>query len=381
MSRATSKGKIYFEHIDVIRFVAALLILILHTYEAWNGWYTDFHMEYSGLLGKLLDEGGGINQLVKNAGIGVDIFFLISGFLITYLLLEEKKHTGTIHIGKFFLRRSLRIWPVYFLLIIVSPFLVSWLNTSSPNYIYNCFFLGNFDIINTESWQFPFAHFWTICIEEHFYLVWPFIIYLFPVKKLLYAFGCLFLMSICFRLWAYSSMEYSWFTLHVHTLSRIDVLILGAVGGFYYSQKPFEFRLNWIIRWLLFALLIFILSITPLYEWKSLFSAGFKKYLSIGILTILLLDFNFNKHLKHILPAKSVIHYLGKISYGLYMYGNILLLLIIEKIVWRIGTINFWGFLFIKLFITIIVSILSYELFEKRVLKINRRLRSVNVDR
>ncbi len=109
MSRATSKGKIYFEHIDVIRFVAALLILILHTYEAWNGWYTDFHMEYSGLLGKLLDEGGGINQLVKNAGIGVDIFFLISGFLITYLLLEEKKHTGTMHIGKFFLRRSLRI--------------------------------------------------------------------------------------------------------------------------------------------------------------------------------------------------------------------------------------------------------------------------------
>jgi peptidoglycan/LPS O-acetylase OafA/YrhL len=124
-------------------------------------------------------------------------------------------------------------------------------------------------------------------------------------------------MSICFRLWAHSSIEYSWFTLHVHTLSRIDVLILGAVCGFYYSQKPFEFRLNWIIRWLLFALLIFILSITPLYEWKSLLSAGFKKYVSIRILAVLLLDFNFNKRIKHLLSSKSVIHYIGKISYGL----------------------------------------------------------------
>lgn len=381
MNKLDNDGKIYFEHLDVIRFFAALMIILLHSYEAWNGWYGKVGILSGGTYKTLTTGGKFIDQFIRNLGIGVDIFFLISGFLITYILLEEKKRFETIQIKKFIIRRTLRIWPLYFLIIGISPFLVNMLDAKTPNYLANIFFIGNFEILHSKSWTYPFAHFWTICIEEHFYLIWPFIILFVPNKKLLATFACLIFVSITFRLYTASYNPNSWHTLLLHTVSRTDILVVGAIGAYFYSHKPFSFKLNKAIRILLFTMLIISLSLEPVVRWNTLFLAGFRKFFYMGIIAILLLDYNFNPRFKHLLPNKSFIHYLGKISYGIYMYGNILLLIIIKKIMWAFEIRNIYVFFTLVISLSILIPVISYELFEKQLLKLNKRFRVIKTDR
>ena len=381
MNKSIIQDKIYFEHLDVVRFIAAFMIIILHSYEAWCGWYGEVGILSGGTYKELTTQGKFFDQFIRNLGVGVDIFFLISGFLITYILIEEKKRYKTIQIKNFIIRRTLRIWPLYLFIIGITPFLVSWLDSETPDYLANIFFIGNFEIIDSKTWTYPFAHFWSICIEEHFYLIWPFIILLVPNKKLLASFGILIFLSISFRLWTSYSMEHPWYTLFLHTLSRIDVLVIGAIGAYFYSKKPFIVKLNRTTRILLLCVLIISLAIEPIVLWDTPFLAGFKKFFFIGIIAILLLDYNFNPKFKHFLKKKSIIHYLGKVSYGIYMYGNILLLIIIKKIMWEFQINNMWVFFLIVTCLSLIIPILSYELFEKQILKLNKRFRVIKTER
>ncbi|MCF8297217.1 MAG: acyltransferase [Saprospiraceae bacterium] len=381
MEKTKHSDHIYFEHLDVVRFVAAFMIVIVHSYEAWCGWFGQLGILTGGTYKELTKNGIYVDQFLRNMGIGVDIFFLLSGFLITYILLEEKKRHHRVHIGKFLIRRTLRIWPLYFFLIIITPILILWVDSPAPNYLANIFFVGNFEIIQTEQWIYPYAHFWSICIEEHFYLVWPFIIAFVPKKRLILVFTILILTSILFRIYSGATMQYPYFTAYLHTLSRMDVLVMGAVGAYFYSENPFIFNLNKSVRIALIFLLILALSLEPIGLWNSLFSIGFKKFFYIGIIAVLLLDFNFNNSFKHFLPRKSIIHYFGKISYGIYMYHNILLLVIIKKIMWHFQIHNIWAFFLISFSLCIIIPIISYELFEKHILKLNRKFRIIKTDR
>lgn len=373
---------IYFPHFDVIRFLAAMMVAFAHTYEAWNSWF--------GKVNKLLDSnhtdyswwGKLINQFIYNMSFGVEIFFLISGFLISYILLEEKKQIGTINIPKFMLRRAFRIWPLYFFLIIISPYIVAWIDsTPSPSYISQIFFIENFHTIGTKQWIYPFAHFWSICVEEHFYIVWPFVIAFTPLKKILPVLFSLLGISILFRIYIALFYDVPWFTLYLHSISRIDVLIIGAIGAYIYSQKPFTFKLKKWMRITLLILFIYIVSISPIFLWENWFMAGFRKYFYIIIISILLLDYNFNPYFKHYLKPKSIFHYFGKVSYGIYMYSNILLPIIIKKILWPFGISNMWIFFFLSISITLLVSIISYEILEKPFLKIGKRFSIIKTNR
>ena len=374
-------NRIYFEHLDVIRFVAAFMIIILHSYTSWVAWYGQLGFLSGGTYQELTTLGEFADIFLRNMGIGVDIFFLISGFLITYILIEEKKRFGKIKIKDFMIRRSLRIWPLYFFLIAITPFLVSWLDTTSPDYLPNILFLNNFQTIKTEVWTYPFGHFWSICIEEHFYLVWPFIIAFVPNKRLMPVFIFFIVFSILFRLYSAITLEDTWHVLYLNTLSRMDVLVIGAIGAYYYSIKAFNFRLNKWVRYALIFLLIMALSIEPVELWTNYFQASFKKFFTISIFSILLLDYNFNSNFKHILPVKNVFRYLGKISYGIYMYSNIIILIVIKKFMWTFNSSNIWFYIFLIVSLSIIIPIISYELVEKHILKINKRFRRVKTYR
>jgi len=373
--------RIYFAHLDVIRFIAAFMIVILHAYEAWVGWYGEVGLLSDGTYEELSFFGKFIDRFLRNLGMGVDIFFLLSGFLITYILIEEKKRFSKIDIKNFIIRRTLRIWPLYFALIAASPFIVDWVNSPSPNYLPNILFINNFEGIKTQEWTYPFAHFWSICIEEHFYLVWPFIIAFVPNKRLMPVFLSLILLSISFRLYTSYTMEYPWYTLYLHTLSRIDVLVIGSIGAYYYSIKPFNFKLLPSIRYSLLAILIVSLSIDTVELWDTHFLAGFKKFFYIGIISVLLLDYNFNPNFFHLLPKKSIFHYLGKVSYGIYMYSNIIVLIVIKNIMWTYSIRNLWIYLSLNIGLSILIPIISYELWEKHILKLNKRFRVIKTDR
>lgn len=374
-------NRIYFEHLDVIRFVAAFMIIILHSYASWVAWYGQMGFLSGGTYQELTSFGKYVDIFLRNMGIGVDIFFLISGFLITYILIEEKKRFGKINIKDFMIRRSLRIWPLYFFLIAITPFLVSWLDTPSPDYVPNILFLNNFQTIKTHLWTYPFGHFWSICIEEHFYLVWPFIIAFVPNKRLMPVFIFFIVFSILFRLYSAITLDDTWHVLYLNTLSRMDVLVIGAVGAYYYSLKAFNFRLNRWVRYALIFLLILALSIEPVELWTNYFQASFKKFFTISIFSVLLLDYNFNSNFKHILPGKNIFRYLGKISYGIYMYSNIIILVVIKKFMWTFNSSNIWFYIFLIVSLSIIIPIISYELVEKHILKINKRFKRVKTYR
>ena len=381
MTESKSQNTIYFQHLDLIRFLAAFMIVILHAYEGWKGWFGEVGFLSNGTFTTLSPVGSYVDQFIKNLGIGVDVFFLISGFLITYLLLEEKKQNSKINIGFFMIRRSLRIWPLYFLLVALAPLIVKWTASGHPNYLANALFVGNFEMIQSQSWTYPFAHFWSICIEEHFYLFWPFVIAFTPIKKLLYVFGGIVLVSVGYRLYTFYYLDAKWFNLFLNTLSRIDVLVIGAIGAYFYSKNKIEFSLRPIIRIVLWIILISYLCWDSFVLWDSALTAGFKKYFYLAIVSILLLDFNFNQRYKHWLPAKSIVHYFGKISYGIYMFSNIIQLIVIKNIMWPMAWGNMWVYFGLVIGLSLVIPIISYELVEKPILKLSKRFRVVKTDR
>jgi peptidoglycan/LPS O-acetylase OafA/YrhL len=373
MSETRTTERIYFPHLDVTRFIAAFMIIILHGYEAWTGWFGQIGSFSTGDYKTLSKFGQYPDRFIHNMGMGVDLFFLLSGFLITYLLLEEKKVFGKIDLKRFYVRRILRIWPVYFLIIALGPMLVNWVEFQPPDYWPNILFWNNFHAIRIHDWPYPFAHYWSVCIEEHFYLVWPFVIMLIPRKHMLTTFIALICVSIGYRTYAYFGSDAPFFPLFVHTLSRFDVLVLGAIAAYFYAEKPFHFKLGTWLRLMLWAVLLLALFVDNTTDWSSAFAALFKKYFYMGIIGVLLLDHNFNPNYPHWLKQNSFVHYLGKISYGIYMYGNLLYPIIVKRIMWEHHSTNLYLFAGLVLCFSILVPIISYELIEKPFLRLKSR--------
>ena len=108
--------KIYFSNLDAIRFIAAAMVFLGH---GLRNAYIYLPIQ-NNFIGKFLN-------LISKAGTGVSIFFVLSGFLITYLLISEFELNARISIKKFYIRRILRIWPLYFAVVIFSFFLYPFL--------------------------------------------------------------------------------------------------------------------------------------------------------------------------------------------------------------------------------------------------------------
>ncbi len=166
--------KVYFKNFDGIRFFAALMVLLQHSY--------GFKKGYS-------DAGPFLSRCFEDTGrMGVNLFFILSGFLISYLLLVEKDTTGTVSYRSFYLRRILRIWPLYLgyglVLTFLSPYVAQHLglgnDTDVPtmfmNLLFLLFFSVNIQIAFIGSNRGMFEISWSVCIEEQFYLIWPLLI-------------------------------------------------------------------------------------------------------------------------------------------------------------------------------------------------------------
>ena len=132
---------------------------------------------------------------------GVDLFFTLSGYLLTSLLLREREQTGGINVKAFYVRRSLRIWPLYYF-VLIFVLLLSLLPasiTSAPplivdpfapmplrTYFFMALFLFNFNFANHASTErLPFMiNLWTISVEEQFYMFWPWLVRYIPRRRL-----------------------------------------------------------------------------------------------------------------------------------------------------------------------------------------------------
>lgn len=376
---------VYFKNLDILRFVAAFLVVIAHAYEGWCGWFNKpGFMTVNGNYKDFTFWGEHLDIAIKNGGFGVDVFFLISGFLITYLLITEKEKLNRIDIPKFFIRRAFRIWPAYFLLIAATPFLLYLTGNKSPDYLPNLLFYNNFHAIHIsafqDAWQYPFAHLWSICVEEHFYLVWPFIIAFIPLKHLRNTFAILIVFSICTRVF-FVLKGYPYLDLYLHTFSRIDILVLGALFALHFKEHGFTWKTSKLFRIALYVTFLLVYFLEPVYQYDTLFAAAVKKYFYCAIVGFGMANFIFNPNPLFKVPFEKVFNYLGKISYGVYLFSNVLIPIIVQKFMWKFDSQNMYLYFFLNIALTILISAIVYELFERQLLKIKKRFEVIKTTR
>ena len=210
------------QSLDVLRCVAILLVLGRHLdyYPLWSriGW------------------------------IGVDLFFVLSGFLVSGLLFHEFKEHGKINFRRFILRRGLKIWPAFYTYILITAALVAFIQHYRAGafpwrqFITTSLFLRNYFPNDSRF----FDHIWSLAVEEHFYLILPLVLFILLVsrnhsKKLFATIPFIFVITsaVCLALRVFTQPlgTYYWTT---HT--RIDSLFAGVTVGYFYHFKPRWFQ-------------------------------------------------------------------------------------------------------------------------------------------
>lgn len=339
---------IYFPSLNGLRFFAALSVIISHFYS------------YKVLAGHY----------------GVVLFFTLSGFLITYLLLEEKEKTGNISIKKFYYRRILRIWPLYFLIIILAPAIAIFFNSSDfcftnfykalplflffmPNIAYALGLkIGLIDVL------------WSIGSEEQFYLFWPWIMKYSKRETLLKTYTLIilffllapYILSILNKT-CFPNNDFIFFSKKILYRMGFNSMATGAIFAFLYKFKRnyLKFFYSSIVQFLsLSMILVFWVLNVNIPAPDQIFSLLF---------SIIIINLSTNKNSLFSLENR-IFNYLGKISYGLYVY-HIISFFICGKLFIGIKISNHFLFL-IGLLLTILLSTFSYYFFEKKFLKIKQ---------
>jgi peptidoglycan/LPS O-acetylase OafA/YrhL len=358
-------NRIFFKNLDILRFIAFILVFISHL--------------------NIKTSSNFINHFYNKLGaIGVDFFFVISGFLITYLLFYEKILFGKIEIKSFLLRRLLRIWPLYFLVLFfdLAYFLFTSDKAFDLNFLFYPFFLGNIDrIINDLSTTGKFIDLnvlWSIAVEEQFYLIVPFVFFFIIDQRNIFYFFLLFhLAVIVFKIFIIhyandTSLAYR--NLQFNPFSSFDAISIGCLVSYLAHYKK-HFLLKIINLKTICLAVFFSVVIILLIYFDYLFNEN--KYIcEVLIIEILIFIFSiiilFNCFKKDNDNTEGSIfinmfNFLGKISYGLYIYHFIVIFFVSKYI-----TENYLVAIF-SLVITILVSVFSFNYFEKPLLNLKKK--------
>lgn len=353
---------IYRKHLkglDTLRAIAAIIVV-------WG------HIE-------LFKKERGIQNLIDNGfylpsgHLSVILFFVISGFLITYLLTLEKKRTGTIKLKNFYLRRILRIWPLYYIVLIISFLLFKAVYSSETIFLSFTIFPNVAHALDAGWPTSP--QIWSIGVEEQFYILWPLIFMILPSKRIpgfLILFFIIYTMlptGLLFLNNQYLGKEtLSHFVHRFFYGSKFNALSMGALFGFLFAEKKKYLSLfkNDLVGYVAIILVIFLW--TSGFEIKYYNDELFSILFSISILKIVS---DPKIHLDNI-----VFRFIGKISYGIYMYHWIVLLLAFQFIspwgnAWLFN-IYLYGFVF---GMTFLISWVSNYSIERYFLKMKEKFR------
>ena len=322
--KTQESNKEYFGYLDGLRFLAFFAVFYAHTGSIF----------YGGTLANDFP----INILKKffiYGSFGVNFFFVLSGFLITYLLLREKASKGTISIKNFYLRRVLRIWPVYFIALFFAAFILPFLipketyeilGSTNPTmgtetFLYFFFFLGNFyQGLGLGLGPLSMGILWSVCVEEQFYLIWPWIVRFFTTRRLALITILLISLSLLYKfLWAENRVANYYLPWSV----GMD-LAFGALFGIAYFAKKQSLMLKGIIITLLGSIAIVAFTEFSL-ESLRLFKTPIMDCVFVLILIFFIRQIGNPK--RKILNALA---YLGKISYGLYAYHTMCLMITVH---------------------------------------------------
>jgi peptidoglycan/LPS O-acetylase OafA/YrhL len=383
--RKSEVRRFYVPQLDGLRFVAFLFVFIHH----------------GPALGELLPPGSTVRHcldFLKTKGwFGVDLFLVLSAFLITSLLLLEYERHGGISLRGFYMRRILRIWPLYYLMIVIGFFLLPWLSLfafplHSPqhallmkqHFLPFCTLFGNY---SSGKYGYPTAtpimHMWTVTLEEQFYVAWPLLFSLMLRLRRAWLWSLLLTLlagTILLRLRLAGGAvphPYIW----TNTLTRLDPLVVGiaiAVWRFAHPARP-----GWLvpaIKLVLGSLLVIAISWAPAPETQSRNVAWQFFATAAGFGLILDATLGRGRNLLSWLLSLRPLVWLGKLTYGLYVYHVLGLLLGNEIVVFLEGRriitskaaheLAYAGF---SLLVTIGFAAESYRLFESFFLRLKDR--------
>ncbi|WP_229311385.1 acyltransferase family protein [Larkinella rosea] len=313
-----------------------------------------------------------INQL-PNGSIGVTLFFVLSGFLITQILIKNRnqilagKNTQTAVYKNFIIRRALRIFPIYYLFLTFIYFVLPDTSDVSKYPAYYYLYGYNFLLHKTGNWGDLLSPFWTLSVEEQFYLVWPSVILLTPRTKLRGVIIFTILLGIGTRIWwgLMGNRE------GVLTLTCLDSFGIGALWSYIVVEQPeliptFRKQLLWAT---LLALACFIFMLMQPYT--SFFRLYQRTLLSVlALYFVVHATFGFRGLSGQVLE-NPVLTYLGKISYGMYVYHMVVSGFLtgpVLNVLSRFSPIslhNPWIHRFTSFGLLVIVASLSWFLIEK----------------
>lgn len=383
--------KIFFNGLNELRAFAALLVIFHHIELFKNRDHVSslsdskFFVYFIGTAGKN----------------GVHLFFVLSGFLITYLLLNEKEKCKTIFFKKFFLRRIFRIWPLYYLIVLIGfiiiPFLAHNFDVfertpyyyeliSNPKaYSINAVLLYLLILPNIAlSYDYLIpgcSQAWSIGVEEQFYVLWPLLIFVFSRKKIIwifilvlffYTFSNFFIQPASFHFLPKNSSFVDMLIPRIYRIIKIisiEYMTIGAIGGYlyaYHREKVNNFSKSKFL-YLLVLIFLLVLMIKPLFLFY--FQSILLGFLFLFLILITISDDNA------IVFRNKQLSYLGKISYGIYMYHPFVMFLVFPfaNTYFEDYDSTLYYNLFVYFFIfstTILLSHLSYKYFESVFIKI-----------
>jgi peptidoglycan/LPS O-acetylase OafA/YrhL len=365
-----------FKGLNALRFFAAYLVL-LHHGETIRKKNDLANIEWLGLF--------------RNGENAVTFFFVLSGFLITYLLLKEYNKTLTISVKKFYLKRVLRIWPLYYLLIFIGVILLPIVFTILK---------VNYEMPYTlmETWHyyvfffpglvtFYFGHhflepLWSIGVEEVFYLIWA-PLFKFCKQRVLILLAAVLVVKLIL-LGVANAVNNSLFT-YIVNLLKFEAMAIGGLGAyfvFYFGNK-----LNTGVLFkpgaqigLVMVLLVFLVFNGNINNavWFALFNTPiFSSILLMFLFLYLIITVALLQGSNSFLNSK-VLNFLGEISYGIYMYQMLAIFFTIFVVKPFLGKLNIAAatllFYTIVSALTFIIATLSKKLFEDYFLRLKSKL-------
>lgn len=347
-----NKPVVYLKGLNGIRAIAALAVVASHTLMAFKQFG--------------LPEMHGLEM----ASYGVTMFFTLSGFLITYLLLIEKTEYGDVNIRQFYIRRILRIWPLYYFYLLLAVIILFSFGEDVFRSKLVLYFVLLANVPYILEIQMPvIGHYWSLGVEEQFYIFWPWIVR--KVSRLfvwLFCFiiGVLLLKFACWWYYHKSGNPIPLATVHI---TRFHCMAVGACGAILFFNKHKLFlRLSYsylaqaVIALVLFLIAINKFNIIPLINDEVVSGVS------------LLLIINVAGNTKSIFKLNGkIFDYTGKISFGIYVYHPLIIFLAEKLLASSLSnfppTTRIIIISAIVLSVTFLVAGLSYKYFESRIIR------------
>lgn len=370
----------YFNGLNALRFFAAYLV-VLHHAEQIRMKYGLFHLKELSLF--------------NNGSVAVTFFFALSGFLISYLLLRESESTGTVAVRKFYMRRILRIWPLYYLLVLVGalllPALLSYIRHSYEmpyrfGDVIAYFVLFAPFMVNIRFGHHLLEPLWSIGVEEVFYIFWA-PLWKFFRRNICWIIAGIFIVRILLMTGA-ALYEWSDTVEQLIAMLQFEAMAMGGLAAYWLYRRKAPVENSWMFsRYFQWVALTYIAAQLGAVRFLSSVWIGFEwlfqtpvisSSLMIMAFTWLIVNMavNTNSVLKLDHP---VFESLGDISYGIYMYHMLVIFAVIlffQKFLAGLSPVlSTLVFYLLITSGTLVVASLSRHLFENKFLQLKTRFR------